>query len=409
MSSSASLLRRLGVAAVLACAAASADAGAAQRLESFALPSPTGNVIASKVKLNGGVTSLRATVLLPDGYDDAADRTYPVLYLLHGAGDNTGTWAQRTKGDIARTAEGFPGIIVMPESGQGWFTDWWQSGTRSGPRWTRYMLDDVLPAIESRYRIAPGRRNHAIAGLSMGASGALFLAGQLPGYFGTTVAMSGLLDTQVPSSLFVALGASGAPYDTIWGSILGNYAAAHNPVRTIPNVARSRVYVASGNGVPDLSLPVDPGGWTIGSAAEVRVSAATYQYAAAAALQGVETTLRVRTGVHAWPYWRRELTRAIAWNLFAPPPTPDYDASRSWQYITMEPVGNAWGIGYRFEKPTTTLTTFRRGGQTLSGSGTGTVTISPRAAEADASGAGTRPECSFTTTLPFSRTLPLGC
>lgn len=213
------------------------SANAAQRLESFALPSLQGNVDTTKVTLNK-VSSLRATVLLPDGYDQHPERRYPLLYLLQGVGDNSEAWAFSGTGDVTRLAAGFPGIIVMPEGGRGFFTDWWQGGDRSGPRWTRYYLDEVFPTIESRYRVLPGRQNHAIGGLSMGGYGAMFLGGQLPGYFGTIVSMSGLLDTQSPENLLATPQGVGQPFSAIWGPLTGQYATAHNPIRMIATSPR---------------------------------------------------------------------------------------------------------------------------------------------------------------------------
>ena len=58
---------------------------------------------------------------------------------------------------------------------------------------------------------------------------------------------------------------------------------------------------------------------------------------------------------------------------------------------------------------TSAIERFARNGQTLSATGKGTVTINPGAADDDASGNGTKPECSFTATLPFTHTLPAGC
>jgi hypothetical protein len=82
---------------------------------------------------------------------------------------------------------------------------------------------------------------------------------------------------------------------------------------------------------------------------------------------------------------------------------------RRWRYKTMEPAGNMWGLGYRFTEPPQIIADFNRNGQTLTGTGRGTVTINPGAAESDATGAGTRPDCSFTATFPFTRVLPDGC
>ena len=381
----------------------------AQRLETFELPSLQGNVDPSKVRLKR-VTSLKASVLLPDGYDEYPEQSYPVLYLLHGGADYYAAWADPGTGNVGALAKGFPGIIVMPEAGSGSFADWWQGGARSGPRWTRYYLDEVFPTIEARYRVQPGRQNHAIGGLSMGAHGALFLGGQLPGYFGTIVSMSAVLDTQVPENAAVTESAIGESYQNLWGPLLGEYATAHNPIRTIANVALSRVYLSVGNGVPDPTLPFIWQAWTIGSVAEARLLASTLNYVAVAPFAGLRPTVRLRSGVHDWPYWRRELPKAIAWGMFGEPPAVNAGDARRWQYKTMEPAGNAWGIGYRFAAPTTRVVTFSRDEQTLTGTGgSGTVTINPGAADVDATGAGTRPDCSFTTTLPFERTLPPGC
>ncbi len=387
-----------------------APAGAAQRLESFALPSTQGNIDVSQVELNK-IDSLRATVLLPDGYDERPDADWPVFYLLQGVGDNSEAWAYSGTGNVTKLAAGFPGIIVMPEAGRGFFTDWWNGGRRDGPRWTRYYLDEVIPAVEARYRIKEGRQHHAIGGLSMGAYGAMFLGGQLPGYFGTVVSMSALLDLQSPEVTQLLPGEMHAPYSTVWNGVTSQYATAHNPMRTIENLAGSRIYLYTGNAIPDLSFGYNVKAWTNGSAIEARVLTQNLQYQATALLKGVVPTLRVRTGVHDWPYWRRELPLAIKWNLFAAPPVAGSSTAKRWSYKTMEPTGNVWGIGYKFGAPTNTVIKFERSGQTLTGIGdTGQlVTINPGAADADATGAGTKPECSFTTTLPFERTLPDDC
>src|SRR3954468_16306822 len=66
--------------------------------------------------------ALPVNVLLPDGYTPR--KRYPVLYLMHGHGDSYWSWFAAKNGDLLRTARGFPGIIVMPEGGQGWYADW---------------------------------------------------------------------------------------------------------------------------------------------------------------------------------------------------------------------------------------------------------------------------------------------
>ena len=82
---------RLGVVGVAAMAlCAPAPAAAEQRL--ITLDTPSANVDSSRVRFNGDgqPSRLRANVLLPDGYD--GKRRFPVLYLLHGVGDNFSSW-----------------------------------------------------------------------------------------------------------------------------------------------------------------------------------------------------------------------------------------------------------------------------------------------------------------------------
>ena len=401
----------LALTTLLLAAAGASVPGAAtaeQRLETIDLPSTKGFVDIDGIQLNR-TTSLQANVLLPDGYDAQPGVRWPVLFLLPGVGDNMGTWADPKKGDIRRTAKDFPGIIVMPEAGRGYLTDWWRGGQRTNPQWERYHLEEVVPAIESRYRIAPGRSNHAIGGVSMGGFGGVLLAGQLPSYFGTALSMSGLLDLQAPDVVSVLPLDIGSPYAKIWGQPNGPYARVHNPLRMIDNVVGSRVYVSTGNGTPLGDVPFSITGWTSGSLAEFSVWKQSLKWSARARLAGVQVQYSGHAGIHDWPYWRRELPRALRWGVFGPTPAADAASHRRWTYRTMAPRGNAWGIGYTFASRPYVIETFTRDGQTLSGTGAGTVTISPGAADADASGAGSRPDCAFTATLPFTRTLPAGC
>jgi hypothetical protein len=180
-------------------------------------------------------------------------------------------------------------------------------------------------------------------------------------------------------------------------------------VKTISNVKDSRVYVSVGNGIADPTVKGDLNAWVAGGVLEGALVPINLQYVTSARLAGASPTLKLRIGVHDWPYWRRELVKAIDWGLFRTPEIADTSDARDWRYRTMEPSGNAWGLGYRFADPTTKVAVFERDGQKLTGSGEGTVTITPGADDGDASGGGERVDCRFTATLPFKRTLPAGC
>ncbi|MDQ8045809.1 MAG: alpha/beta hydrolase-fold protein [Solirubrobacteraceae bacterium] len=394
--------------ACLGVALAPSPASAAQRLETIDLPSTLGNVDVHTTQLNG-TNVLKANVLLPDGYDTDATKAWPVLYLLPGVGDNYNSWAVKKKGRIATIARGFQGIIVMPEAGRGYLTDWWRGGGRSNPRWQQYYLDEVVPAIQSKYRILPGRQNHAIGGISMGGFGGVNLAEQFPSYFGSALSLSGLLDSQAPESMLILPLDIGSPYMKIWGNAVGAYATLHNPIKNIDEMANTNLYMSTGNGIPLGNEPFDLGGWTTGALSEYAVWRQNLAYITKAKALGIPVTYSGHPGVHDWPYWRHELPRALASNLFKSTPANDPAALTTWTYRTMAPHGNMWGFGYTFSALPFKIETFKRSGQTLSATGAGTVTITPGAADTDASGNGTKTQCAFTTTLPFTYTLPAGC
>lgn len=391
-----------------ALALAPSRAGAAQRLETIDLPS-AGNVDLAQTRLNRPATKLQANVLLPSGYDAEPGRRWPVLYLLAGVGDNMTAWADPKKGNVTAILKDFPGIVVMPESGRGYFTDWWRGGTRQGSAWERYYLDEVIPGIESRYRIAAGRANRAIGGISMGGYGGMTLSAALPTYFGNAFSLSGLLDLQAWGSVNVLPLDIGSPYTRIWGAPSGPYATIHNPVNLGPQLKDTRIYVYSGNGTVSAKYPFNFSAYTSGSVAEQEVRNQSMRFANRVRAAGGTVTYSTHTGVHDWPYWRAELPSLVRWNPFGAPPVADASQATNWSYSTMAGHGNAWGLGFKLDRLPRSIVTLSRDGQQVSGKGVGTITITPGAAEADASGNGTKAACAFTTTLPFTRTLPADC
>ena len=111
-------------------------------------------------------------VYTPPGYAKEPNRKYPVLYLLHGSNDTAAGWT--TAGSVnfifdnlIAEKKAVPMIVVMPFGHAAPF-----GGGRGGPNNTllfeKYLLEDVMPTIESKYRINTTPDNRAIAGMSMG-------------------------------------------------------------------------------------------------------------------------------------------------------------------------------------------------------------------------------------------------
>ncbi|MEP6570105.1 MAG: alpha/beta hydrolase family protein [Acidobacteriota bacterium] len=135
--------------------------------------------------------TLPYNVLLPADYNQPAARSkrYPVVYLLHGLTGHYNNWIEKTK--LADYAAAYDFIIVMPEGNNGWYTD---SATVPSEKYESYILKELIPDVEQRFRASSAREGRAIAGLSMGGYGALKFGVKHPEMFVFAASLSGALD-----------------------------------------------------------------------------------------------------------------------------------------------------------------------------------------------------------------------
>jgi len=132
------------------------------------------------------------SIYLPPGYDET-DQSYPVLYLLHGSGDDHTGWVQfgQTKHIADKAiAEGKcgPMIIVMPDANterRGYFND-----IKGDFNYEDFFFQELIPHIEKTYRVRSERRYRAISGLSMGGGGTIFYALHHPELFAAACPLS---------------------------------------------------------------------------------------------------------------------------------------------------------------------------------------------------------------------------
>lgn len=168
------------------------DAG--RFLSQIEIPGPDQDFYALKILSHGdvrerrfysGVTTdwRRILVYTPPGYDDDPSRRYPVLYLLHGAGQNEDCWNLEGKAPLILDnliAEGkcVPMLVVMPNgyaSRPGEEMRQAQSGPPRRPDFSRVFntlgdlfVRDLIPYVDSTFRTLSDRDHRALAGLSMG-------------------------------------------------------------------------------------------------------------------------------------------------------------------------------------------------------------------------------------------------
>ena len=129
-------------------------------------------------------TTLPYNVVLPTGYATERATRYPVLYLLHGLTGHYSDWVSRT--NISDYASAYRIIVIMPEGNDSWYTD---SGDN---KYETYILQELIPDVQQRYRTIEARYARAIAGLSMGGYGAIKFGLKSPHTFALAASMSGV-------------------------------------------------------------------------------------------------------------------------------------------------------------------------------------------------------------------------
>ena len=133
-------------------------------------------------------------IYLPDGYQ-GGQQHYPVLYLLHGAGDDERSWSER--GHIQEKANRLiasgaipPAIIVMPACP----ACWWVDGAKDKAETA--FWSDLVPFIDMRYRTIESRGGRLVAGLSAGGYGAVRYALRYPNRIAAAAALSPAVYTE---------------------------------------------------------------------------------------------------------------------------------------------------------------------------------------------------------------------
>ncbi len=131
-------------------------------------------------------------VYLPPDYE-SSERSYPVLYLLHGGGDDQTGWVQF--GEVLHIADkainegkATPMVIIMPDANtgrRGYFND-----PKGDWNYEDFFFKELMPHVEKEYRIKGEKRYRAVAGLSMGGGGSFMYALHHPELFSSACPLS---------------------------------------------------------------------------------------------------------------------------------------------------------------------------------------------------------------------------
>ena len=142
----------------------------------------------------------QAVVILPPTYFGKPVRRYPVLYLLHGSPGTMWDWPRAGAGEIAESIHSMglaPEMVIVSPDGvgpRGGAQDSWADGYVPGDRMESSVLEELIPEIQSHFRVVADQVHRAIGGLSSGGYGAANMALRHPGLFGLAIDLSGDVD-----------------------------------------------------------------------------------------------------------------------------------------------------------------------------------------------------------------------
>lgn len=239
---------------------------------------------------------MRYAVYLPPDYD-TSQRSYPVLYLLHGGGDDHTGWVQF--GEVLHIADraiadggATPMVIVMPDASgppRGWTNsvdDRW--------RFEDFFFDELMPAVERTYRIRAEKRYRAVSGLSMGGHGTFVYALHRPDLFAAAAPLSA---------------ATGSANISQARTRFGEAVAGLSDDELTARLRRTSVLDLVADAGDDLLKSVR---WYIDCGDDDFLYEGNALLHIALRKREIPHEYRVRDGAHNWTYWRTALPDVLA-------------------------------------------------------------------------------------------------
>ena len=253
--------------------------------------------VASKI-LNKDV---KYTIYLPPDYT-SSERTYPVVYLLHGYTDDNTGWLQY--GEINRYAdkaieEGTipPMIIVMPNGDSSFYINSYDGKEK----YEDFFIKEFMPSIEKTYRIKAEKKYRGVAGLSMGGYGSLIYALKYHGLFAAAAPLSAPVwsDDEITNM-------SEEQWIETNGQLFGRGLKGRNRLTNAwySNSILKIIETKSADDLKEVRYWIDCGDDDFLSIGNCLLHIALMD-------KKVPHEFRVRDGVHNWIYWRTGITDAL--------------------------------------------------------------------------------------------------
>ena len=234
-------------------------------------------------------------IYLPPDYE-TSQRSYPVLYLLHGGGDDQTGWVQF--GEVQNIAdktvkEGMATamIIVMPDANtgrRGYFND-----VKGDWRYEDFFFQELMPYIEKNYRTKNEKRYRAISGLSMGGGGSFMYALHHPELFSAACPMSA---STGPISLEDAKASLTRNNPGLEDAVIAAYYNKHSALALV-------------NNMPDSAKKAVR--WYIDCGDDDFLFEGNSLVHIAMKKKEIPHEFRIRDGAHNWTYWREALPKVL--------------------------------------------------------------------------------------------------
>jgi enterochelin esterase-like enzyme len=255
-----------------------------------------------KVKSTILTKEMEYSIYLPYDYE-TSNRRYPVLYLLHGYGDDETGWTQFGEAHLIcdrsmQAGESAPMIIVMPDAGVTWYVN-----NHDGKvKYEDYFIKELIPHIDETYRTRPTKQYRAVAGLSMGGYGTLIMATKHPDLFSSAAPLSAgvFTDEEIVSG-----------NDQLWKTVLGDLYGKKDLIgksRLTDHYAKNSILKIIETANPDELKKVR---YYIDCGDEDFLIKGNMALHSALIDKKIPHEFRVRDGVHNWSYWRTALPEVL--------------------------------------------------------------------------------------------------
>lgn len=236
-------------------------------------------------------------IYLPAGYEES-NRSYPVLYLLHGYTDDEIGWTQfgevRQIADIAsQSLEVTDMIIVMPDAGVSWYIN----NHDGSVRYEDFFTQELIPHIDDTYRTRATKEFRAVAGLSMGGYGTLIMATKHSGLFTAAAPLS--------AAVFLDEEIAEMPQDN-WDSALGTPfgEGLEGDDRLTDHYRENSIIDIMETADPEMLNTVD---YYIDCGDDDFLIRGNMELYSTMLQNEIAAEFRVREGAHTWDYWRTAL------------------------------------------------------------------------------------------------------